>query len=228
MRLIQGKWAAMRQGWLIGWVLIALLMPIQSFAEVFQGGVVSISDGDTFTLLAAGNKQIRVRLAEIDCPESKQPYGQRAKQELSSLIFGKTVQVEEEDKDRYGRTVGRVLVEGQNVNKEMLRRGAAWVYLKYLKDQSLIALEAEAKRQQKGLWRLPESQRIPPWEWRHPNQDQTRSTPSQQGRGDNHCGQKTTCRQMTSCDEAKFYLTTCGVSSLDGNHDGIPCSKLCR
>lgn len=42
------------------------------------------------------------------------------------------------------------------------------------------------------------------------------------------CGTKTVCRQMSSCDEAKFYLNVCGVSSLDGNSDGIPCSKLCK
>jgi len=161
MGMIQGKWASMRQGWFIGWVLLALLLPLQGFAEVFQGRVVSISDGDTFTILAAGNQQIKVRLAEIDCPESSQPYGNRAKQELASLIFRKSVTVEQVDTDRYQRTVGRVFVDDLNVNKEMLKRGAAWVYLKYLKDRSLITLEAKAKRQQKGLWKLPEGQ-IPP------------------------------------------------------------------
>lgn len=208
--------------------LIAILLPLQAFAEVFHGRVVSIADGDTFTLLTAGNEQIKVRLAEIDCPESGQPYGRKAKQELSSLIFRKTVTVEEVDKDRYGRTVGRVFVDGQNVNKEMLKRGATWVYLKYLRDHSPLVIEAEAKSNRKGLWSLPERERIPPWEWRHPSQALTPHTPPEQSRGGFCCAGKKVCRQMTSCEEARFYLQHCGVASLDGNHDGIPCSKLCR
>lgn len=207
-------------------VWFALLLPLQAFAETFQGQVVGIADGDTFTLLAVGNQQIKVRLAEIDCPESGQPYGQSAKQELSSLIFRKTVMVEAIDKDRYGRKIGRVFVDGVDVNAEMLRRGAAWVYLKYAKDPSLRAVELEARNAKRGLWKLPEEQRIPPWEWRHPKQ--SNQTITRQGQGGRACGQKRVCGQMTSCEEARYYLEQCGVSSLDGNHDGIPCSKLCK
>lgn len=146
--------------------IFALLLPVHVFAESYQGLVVGVSDGDTFKLLVTGNKQIRVRLAEIDTPESAQPYGSKAKQELSGLIFGKTVTVNVEDTDRYGRTVGRVSADGIDVNAEMIRRGAAWVYRQYAKDQSLFGLEEEAKQEKRGLWSLPESERVPPWEWR--------------------------------------------------------------
>ena len=217
-------------------LLVMLLMPLQALAQQVQGRVIGISDGDTFKLLAAGNQQIKVRLAEIDTPESKQPYGNKAKQELSSLIFGKTVTVTVVDTDRYGRTVGRVFINTLDVNAEMIRRGAAWVYRKYAKDQSLFQLEAQAKQEKRGLWNLPDSERIPPWEWRHAKRgntstrtpDTTKNITLSQSVGGLACAEKRTCGQMASCAEAHFYLEQCGISSLDGNHDGTPCSKLCR
>jgi micrococcal nuclease len=127
---------------------------------------VGISDGDTITILDDRKQQIKVRLAEIDTPESAQPYGTRAKQELSGLVFGKTVIVKVQDTDRYGRKVGRVYKDDVDVNAEMVRRGAAWVYRKYARDQRLYALEKQARQNKVGLWSLPEAERIQPWEWR--------------------------------------------------------------
>jgi endonuclease YncB( thermonuclease family) len=108
------------------------------------GKVVEIADSDTFTLLV-GHEQYRIRLAEIDTPEGGQPYGSRARQALSELIYGNTVRVVEIDQDRYGRIVGRVYVGNLDVNAEMVRRGAAWVYRKYARDPSLYDLENEAR-----------------------------------------------------------------------------------
>lgn len=215
--------------------IFALLLPVHVFAESYQGLVVGISDGDTFKLLVTGNKQIRVRLAEIDTPESAQPYGSKARQELSGLIFGKTVTVNVEDTDRYGRTVGRVSADGIDVNAEMIRRGAAWVYRQYVKDQSLFGLEEEAKQEKRGLWNLPESERVPPWEWRLTGHSKsttqakkTISKTPQKSEGGFTCAGKRICGQMTSCAEARFYLEQCGLSRLDGDHDGVPCESICR
>ena len=119
-------------------LLVLLLTALLSFsvqAQEYMGRVVGVSDGDTITILDAGKRQIKVRLAEIDAPEFRQPYGSRAKQELSRLVFGKTVTVKAQDTDRYGRTVGRVYADGSDVNAGMVRRGAAWVYRQYAKDQ---------------------------------------------------------------------------------------------
>jgi len=63
---------------------------------------------------------------------------------------------------RYGRTVGRVYVGSEDVNAEMVKQGAAWVYRKYAKDPSLYRLEEQAKAARRGLWGLPEAQRRPP------------------------------------------------------------------
>jgi len=148
-------------------ILYALVLPSLAFPEEYNGRVVGITDGDTLTLLVEGKQQVKVRLAEIDTPESRQPYGKRAKQELSALAFNKIARVQVQDTDRYKRTVGRVFVDGLDVNAEMVRRGAAWVYRKYVLDARLFKLEEEARREKRGLWKLPESERVPPWEWRH-------------------------------------------------------------
>ena len=135
-------------------------------AEEFIGRVVAVADGDTLTLLTPDKRQIRIRLAEIDTPEKRQPYGTRAKQSLSDLCFGKHARVDVKTTDRYGRIVGRVYCAGIDANAEQVRRGAAWVYRKYARDPALYALENEARLERRGLWALPEAQRVPPWEWR--------------------------------------------------------------
>jgi endonuclease YncB( thermonuclease family) len=148
-------------------LLFALLLATVSIqAESLQGKVVAIADGDTFTLLDASNTQVKVRLAEIDTPEKGAPYANRAKQALSGMVFQKQVAVVVLDTDRYGRTVGRVYVGDLDVNAELVRVGAAWVYRKYLRDESLLHLEAEARQRKVGIWSLPEAQQVPPWEWR--------------------------------------------------------------
>lgn len=141
-------------------------LPLLAMAEEQIGRVVGVTDGDTLTMLNGRKQQIKVRLAEIDTPESAQPYGTRAKQELSRLVHGKTITVKVQDIDRYGRTVGRVYVNEMDVNAEMVKLGAAWVYRKYARDQSLYALEKQAKQNRTGIWNLPEAEQIPPWEWR--------------------------------------------------------------
>ena len=146
-------------------VISALLMP-SAAADLLTCKVVAISDGDTLTCLTAERTQIKVRLAEIDTPEKAQPYGQKSKDALAALVFGKQVTLATQTKDRYGRTVARVSAGGQDANLEMVRLGAAWVYRQYNKDKSLLAVEAEAKSSRRGLWALPEADRMPPWEWR--------------------------------------------------------------
>ena len=219
---------------LLLFVLAAVVTTAQS-AEL-TGKVVGVHDGDTLTLLVpdgASYRQVKVRLGEIDTPESKQPYGERAKQTLSDLAYNKPARVVVQDTDKYGRTVGRVYVGGIDVNAEMIRQGAAWAYRQYLKDQSLLRLEAEAKAAKRGLWALPEAQRMPPWEWRHGGSAKAAPAPDSSAQaatasGGFTCASKRRCGEMTSCEEAKFYLTQCGVGSLDGNKDGVPCEKLCR
>ena len=150
-------------------VVTLLAAQAAASASEIAGRVVGISDGDTLTLLDGSRREVRVRLAEIDTPERGQPYGDRARQALSDLAFGKAVRVAVVDTDRHGRTVGRVHEGAVDVNAEMARRGAAWVYRRYSRDPSLLRLEEEARAARLGLWALPEAQRTPPWEWRAAN-----------------------------------------------------------
>jgi len=130
----------------------------------FRGEVVAVPDGDTVDVMHEG-KAVRVRLAGIDCPEKRQPFGKRAKQRASELVFADEVVVDVETEDRYGRAVGTVtLPEGATLNEILVREGLAWWYRQYSKDERLGALEAEAKAARRGLWAEPSP--TPPWEWR--------------------------------------------------------------
>lgn len=208
-------------------------------AVSFTGRVVGVTDGDTITVLVDGAQQVKVRLAEIDAPESGQPWGKRSKQALSAMVFDRMVDVRQTDVDRWGRSIGQVAVDGRDINREMIASGGAWAFRQYLSDQSLLEDEARAKREKLGLWSMPEAQTVPPWEWRRgmreaqvdppapPAQRSLLSREAVASAGDFTCGVKSRCAQMTSCEEANFYLTQCGVDTLDGNRDGEPCEKLC-
>ena len=219
---------------LLLFVLAAVVTTAQS-AEL-TGKVVGVHDGDTLTLLVAGNQQVKVRLVGIDAPELAQPYGQKSKQALSDLAFGKEARVESAGPDKYGRTLGTVYVGAVNVNAALVSQGVAWVYRQYPHPPELERLEEFAKNNNAGLWALQPDQRIPPWEWRHGGSAKATSAPVSSAPtvaptasgGGFTCAGKRYCREMTSCGEAKFYLTQCGVRSLDGDKDGVPCEALCQ
>ncbi len=206
-------------------ILVGLLLSGPAMSSELQGRVVAIADGDTFTLLTAGKQQIRIRLAEIDTPESGQPYGNRAKQALSQLVFGKDVRVEVQTTDQYGRTVGRPYVGDVDVCADLVENGFAWAYRRYLRDPKLLELEKEAQDAKMGLWSLPEYERIAPWDWRQGKRSPTIASEPRQAFT---CGSKTYCGEMVSCEEAQYYLHSCGLSRLDGDKDGIPCESLCK
>ena len=137
----------------------------------FTGNVVSVADGDTITVLDVDKVQHKVRLTGIDAPEKKQPFGNRSKQRLSDMVFNKTVTVETDKRDRYGRELGKVLAGGKDVNLEQVRAGLAWHYKKYERTQSATDRQAYAdaenvaKAAKRGLWH--DDAPAPPWEWRH-------------------------------------------------------------
>ncbi len=127
--------------------------------------VVGVKDGDTFVLLMNGKEQV-VRLAHIDCPEKKQPFGNRAKQFASGLCFGKKVTLVHQNKyDRNRRLIAEVILEdGRNLNKELVKNGLAWHFKKYSHNKEYAALETAARRQRKGLW--TDARPVSPWNWR--------------------------------------------------------------
>src|SRR5262245_10968964 len=106
-------------------ILAALCLSAAAQQQTVTGKVVAIADGDTLTVLDLNRQQHKIRLGGIDAPESRQDFGSRAKQSISDLVFGKTVTVTSGKKDRYGRTVGKVALDGKDINLEQIRRGMA-------------------------------------------------------------------------------------------------------
>ena len=207
-------------------------------ALTYVGRVVRIADGDTVTMLVAGNRQVRIRLGEIDAPENSQPYGRRSKALLAVLVFGKVISAQVSDVDRYGRSVARLTSNGLDVNAEMVKRGAAWAYTRYHSDGRSAMWEQSARTARLGLWGLQHDQIQQPWDWRAAKRGVASiSTPAQAlqvrrstiaqvpltGFG---CA-KRFCRQMRSCEEAVHALRQCGLARLDADGDGKPCESLC-
>ena len=139
-------------------------------ASTLQGKVVHVADGDTITVLDANNTQHKIRLQGIDAPEKAQAFGQRSKQSLHQLVHSKQVSVEFQKKDKYGRTVGKVIFNGLDVCLEQIKLGMAWHYKQYESEQTkedreiYAQAELSARANAIGLWK--DKQPIPPWEYR--------------------------------------------------------------
>jgi endonuclease YncB( thermonuclease family) len=128
--------------------------------KTIQGNVINVSDGDTLTVVTADNKY-KIRLARIDAPEIShfgkpaQPFGKEAGAHLRKILNDKVVNVDIEAIDHYGRSVGTVYLNHQNVNLTMVEDGYAWVYREYSNGgDDLMMLEKEARRKRIGLWML--------------------------------------------------------------------------
>ncbi len=132
--------------------------------------VVKVSDGDTVHVLDQSNTKHKIRLGGIDAPEKKQVYGKKSTKNLANLIAGQNVDVEYNKRDRYGRIIGKLLKDGQDINLLQVKQGYAWHYKYYQRDQSEIdrilysSAEINAREKTIGLWSVPAA--IPPWEFR--------------------------------------------------------------
>ena len=138
--------------------IVLMLLVFEVNAEVLNGTVVGISDGDTITLLDNSSKEHKVRLMAIDAPEKSQAFGNEAKKTLSNYIYKKEVSVEYKKLDKYKRIVGKVKLDRQDICLQMIRDGMAWHFTEYEKEQSKtdrdLYREAEAKARSGmvGLW----------------------------------------------------------------------------
>lgn len=147
-------------------ILLFAVLP----CSAFEAQVVGVADGDTVTVLDAEQHQVRIRVAGIDAPEKKQPFGNRARQAMTDFCFRERVDVDGEKHDRYRRLVAKVRCRDKDAGLEMIRQGLAWHYKAYEKEQSPAdrAAYAEAEEAARsagiGLWRDPEP--AAPWEWR--------------------------------------------------------------
>lgn len=213
-------------------------------AHDFTAKVIAVLDGDTVLIRRAGGL-VKIRLAEIDAPEvahavldgltsssqKDQAFGEASKRSLSGMVLGKQVDVVTQAVDQYGRLVAKLSIDGLDVNAEQVRRGMAWEYSHHYGNHALVALQEEAKQAARGLWARDKP--IPPGDWRrqHPypftGKSPLTADTEIQTTVPSDCGKKQYCSEMRSCAEARHYLTQCGIRTLDGNGDGLPCEQLC-
>lgn len=152
-------------------VVASLLVHLPAAVAVeWAGKIVGIADGDTLTLLDGSKSTHRIRLDAIDAPERTQPYGQRARQSLADLAQGRDARADCPKVDRYGRAVCRVTVDGVDIGLEQVRRGFAWHYVKYAREQParvrIVYARAEerARAERVGLWAVAAP--VAPWDYR--------------------------------------------------------------
>jgi endonuclease YncB( thermonuclease family) len=195
-------------------------------AKQFSGTVISVSDGDTLKVLT-NDAEVKVRLLGIDAPESDQPFGRASQTYLAEAVAGRSVVVVFQNKDRYGRIIGKVLLDDTDVNLRQVKAGYAWWYEYYKRNQAeadrqaYFSAEQQARNNGLGLWAVPRP--INPYDWRKGNH---RPPPHVENKTFN-CGEKLYCKEMASCTEATFYFEACALTGLDGDGDGTPCESLC-
>lgn len=216
----------------IGFSLCAVLLCQAGAARAveFSGKVIAALDGDTLLVLQENNP-VKVRLSGIDAPELAQPFGEEARQTLAGLAMNKQVQVISRAIDVYGRMIADVRIGNINLSHEQVRLGMAWESSRFHNNQELNTLLREAQNARRGLW--AGGQIIEPSQWRklHPSHPATHAPlPATiepfAPKPEPACA-KRFCSQMTDCDEARDYLARCGISTLDGDGDGVPCETLC-
>lgn len=145
-------------------------------AAILACVIIGVSDGDTLTARCEteqGFENLKIRLSEIDAPERGQAFGNRSKQHLAELCFGKHADVAAIGKDRYLRTVAHVSCDKVDAGTEQVRAGMAWVFDRYVTDRSLYDLQEAARSAHRGLWADP--QPTAPWVWRASKQSNARS-----------------------------------------------------
>ena len=143
--------------------ILLILLGISLTSSAFEAIVTAVTDGDTVKI-EYENKTIKVRLAGIDTPELKQEFGLEAKKALEEKVLNKTVYIDGDKKDRYGRLITDLKIGSRWINKELVEEGYAWHYKQYSKDQELAESELNAKKEAKGLWISHNP--VPPWSYR--------------------------------------------------------------
>lgn len=195
--------------------------------------VIAVIDGDTFKI-RIGTKIESVRILGIDAPEtstlrtgSTECYGKESTTFASLSLIGKSVRISrdftQDPRDKYGRILANVfLSNGSLYAEKAVLSGSAYRYVyankPVLYDARLLKAEAIAKKNSVGVWEKCQRKEI----------SKPLISPPKRDNGFDCSIKKTICAQMISCQEAKFYLNSCGISRLDGDKDGMPCETICK
>lgn len=142
----------------------AVFIGFSAQASVIQGKVVSVFDGDTVTVVDSEKNKHRIRLAQIDAPEQKQPFGPAARKHVSQLLLGKEVEAHIQEIDSKGNQLGTIYLDGENINMQIIDAGYAWAFDTNISNSAYSINQIQAKEAGVGLW--ADKNPIPPWEWR--------------------------------------------------------------
>jgi micrococcal nuclease len=208
---------------------VIMASPTRDISKVYDHEymVTKIIDGDTIQI--EGNRV--VRYIGIDTPETVDPrktvqcFGKQASEENNRLVLGKKIKLVKDvsETDKYGRLLRYVYVDNLFVNEYLVRQGFAYAspYQPDIKYQNIFKeAEKDAKTNNRGLWSSCQSNNSP-------TKTTTQKSNNNSGSNNYSCDGKTKCGQMNSCEEAYFYLNSCGLDRLDGDSDGVPCETIC-
>lgn len=221
-------------------------IPVEPEKKLYP--VIKAIDGDTISVDVDGVATV-LRLIGINTPETVDPrkpvecFGTEASNKAKDILTGKKVSLESDDtqsdRDKYNRPLRYIFLEdGTNFNKLMIEEGYAYEYtydIPYKYQAEFKDAQQKAEASKMGLWagdtcsgklNGQTSGAIKPQSTTAITEKSlVTTTPTFSG---GSCGSKTKCGQMISCEEAKYYLNSCGVSRLDGDKDGVPCEALCN
>lgn len=136
--------------------LLVLLIPSTLFAESLTLKVTSVHDGDTLTAIGiADSQKYKVRLMGVDTPEVdfyKNTQGDvsfKARDVLKSMVpEGSTVTLSDDSQvDKHGRVLGRLMKDGMDVNKEMLKQGWGVIYFIYPFEKRIVSEYSKAAKE---------------------------------------------------------------------------------
>lgn len=132
-------------------------------ADGWFGKVMVVMDGDTVLLWRDDQgKPVKLRIDGIDAPEVCQVGGAQAREVLTRLAWRESVRVDDRGVDSYGRSVGRVWVNGVDLGGEMVRSGWAWAYRFRTGKGPYAGLQRQAQKQKVGVFAAPEEAMPPP------------------------------------------------------------------
>lgn len=139
--------------------------------------VIKVTDGDTIHVLDRARERHKIRLVGVDAPEKKQAFGKKSTKNLAVYVAGKNIEVEYSKHDRYGRIVGKLLLNDQDINLQQVKDGFAWHYKAYQKEQNGLdralysSAEIEARKKRIGLWATPA---VAPWDYRRAKRNKSK------------------------------------------------------
>lgn len=160
--------------------VVGILATAAAQAQTWTGTVTHIADGDSLRLTDTDGRNRKVRLADIDAPESDQAFGRECRRLLAGRISGQYLRLETLDKDRYGREVVRAYsINGTDIALAQLEDGCAWHYRSVAARRPgnraffnrYRAAEQAARHARRGLWQQSAPQA--PWRFRNSRRHET-------------------------------------------------------